>query len=77
MSLLLGLHTLVFAVPPIPGEYEQCMDTNPIITRLLRNIHEQTDFFRQLPQALQYSVELLKRYRDSDVYNAINELRTD
>ncbi len=71
MSFFLGLHTLVFAAPPIPGESERCMDTNPIITRLLREIHTHTDHFRTLPKSLYPSVALLKRYRDSGVLHAI------
>ena len=69
--LALGTTYTSFAVLPIPGESEQCMTANHIITELLRNIYHHTNEFERLPQALQPSVELLKRYRDSEICNSI------
>ncbi len=60
-----------FSTPLELGEDDERMDTNPIITRLLREIHTHTDRFRTLPKSLYPSVALLKRYRDSDVLHAI------
>ena len=56
---------------PELGDDKHKEDGNPTITRLLREVHAHTDHFRTLPRSLYPSVELLKRYRDSEVYHAI------
>ena len=72
-TLLLCFRLSVLYALPVPelGDDAHKEDGNPIITRLLREVHDHTDYFRTLPRSLYSSVELLKRYRDSEVYHAI------
>ena len=70
--LLCFVYSVLYALPvPELGDDRHKEDGNPIITRLLREVHTHTNHFRTLPKSLYPSVELLKRYRDSEVYYAI------